>query len=411
MHVVIFEGIRWDTFAPLSLSKPTFLLPCGMGTLLDKQIDLLHPTRLSLWVRPEFANFCREHVVPDLKIPTTVNQPLDDQPALLATGRTLHLANFEIPQAPAIVIEEGDMVRFAFVKNAAGLSPEDVMQRSERWLRLRDLPHTVPQARYVDRLWDLISWNEEALVTDFVRWRGSTKSIDDGPWHLVNSENICLASGVKLSPGCVLDGSKGPIVIDANASVGANAVIQGPCYIGKFSQISPLAVIRPGTTIGMMCKVGGEISNSIVSPFTNKAHDGFLGDSFLGSWVNFGAGTTTSNLKNTYGEVTVKIGSSTHRTGRRMLGSIVGDHTRTAIGTRLNTGSYIGYCCLLAGNGLAPKFMPSFTFWTAEESGKYELSKAKEVAGRVMERRQKQFTPQDGLIMDYVTHAAPMVEA
>lgn len=410
MHVVIFEGIRWDTFAPLSLSKPTFMLPCGMGTLLDKQLELLEPTRLSLWVRPEMAEYCRQSVVPTLKIPTTVNQPLDNQPALLATGRTLHLAKFEIPHEPAIVIEEGDMVRFAYVTQMPGLSPDDVMQRSGRWMDLRDLPHTAPQARYVDRVWDLISWNEEALITDFVRWKGSSAPIKAGPWHLINPENICLAKGAKLSPGSVLDGSKGPIVLDEGATVGPNAVIQGPAYVGKFSTVHPLALIRPGTTIGMMCKVGGEISNSIISPFSNKAHDGFLGDSFLGSWVNLGAGTTTSNLKNTYGTVSIHIGQTEHKTGRRMLGSIVGDHTKTAIGTRLNTGSYIGYCCLLAGNGLAPKFLPSFSFWTADGTEKYDMSKAREVAGRVMDRRDKQFGDVDESILQYVAQTAPGVE-
>jgi UDP-N-acetylglucosamine diphosphorylase/glucosamine-1-phosphate N-acetyltransferase len=406
MHVVIFEGIRWDTFAPLSLSRPTFMLNCGMGTLLDKQIELLGPTRLSLWVRPQFVDYCKQQVVPTLGIPTTVNEPLNDEPALIATGRTLHLAKFEIPHEPAIVLEDNDMLRFAYVKNMPGLGPTDVFERNQRWMELRDLPHTVPQARYVDRF-----WNEEALISDFVRWRGTTAAPKQGPWHLIGEEDIRIVEGAKLSPGCVLDASKGPIVIDEKASIGANAVIQGPCYIGKYAQIQPLALIRPGTSIGMMSKVGGEVSNSIISAYTNKAHDGYVGDSFLGSWVNFGAGTTTSNLKNTYGEVTMRIGKQEFQTGRRMLGSLVGDHTKTAIGTRLNTGSYIGYCCLLAGNGLAQTFFPSFSFWTGAGIKKYEMDKAIEVAKRVLARRDKELSEEDRTIMRYVAETAPSVEA
>jgi UDP-N-acetylglucosamine diphosphorylase/glucosamine-1-phosphate N-acetyltransferase len=297
------------------------------------------------------------------------------------------------------------------VKIMSGLTHEDAMNRSDRWLSLLDLPHAMPQARFVDYLWQLINWNEEALISDFVRWKDYAAAPSDGPWHVIHPESVCLGKGAKLSPGCVLDASKGPIVLDDGASIGANAVVQGPCYLGKLSQIHPLALIRPGVSIGMMCKIGGEVSNTIVSDYSNKAHDGFLGDSYLGSWVNFGAGTTTSNLKNTYGEVTMRIGSMEYKTGRRMLGSIVGDHTKTAVGTRLNTGSYIGYNCLLAGNGLAANFLPSFTFWTPDRTEKYDLARAASVAGKVMERRDRQWTAMDVAIQRYVAQIAPTVEA
>jgi UDP-N-acetylglucosamine diphosphorylase/glucosamine-1-phosphate N-acetyltransferase len=410
MHVVIFEGSRWNSFLPLALSKPTFMLPCGMGTLLDKQIQLLKPTRLSLWVRPEFVDYCKQYVLSTLKIPTTINEPLNDEPALLTNGRTLHFAQFEMSPAPSVVLETEDAVQFANVQNMSGLGPEDVFQRSGRWLKLLELPRTLSQGRYADRIWDLISWNEEALLADFVRYRGCTDPPVEGPWHLINTENICLAKGAKLSPGCVLDGSKGPIVLDVGSSIGANAVLQGPCYVGEYSQIHPQALIRPGTTIGAMCKIGGEVSNSIFSSFTNKAHEGFIGDSFIGSWVNLGAGTTTSNLKNTYGEVTMRIGETEYKTGRQMLGSIIGDHTKTAIGTLLTTGSYVGYSCLLAGSGFAPKFTPSFTFWTEKGAEKYDMAKAKEVATRALGRRDKDWTDADEAIMKYVAQNAPTVE-
>src|SRR5437763_4018609 len=113
----------------------------------------------------------------------------------------------------------------------------------------------------------------------------------------------------------------------------------------------PLACIRPGTSIGQLSKVGGEVSMSIILGNSNKAHHGYLGDSYLGKWVNLGAGTTTSNLKNTYGEITVKRGGKEFPTGRRTLGALVGDHTKTSILTRLVTGSYIGFYTSLAGPG------------------------------------------------------------
>src|SRR5688500_19083961 len=107
-----------------------------------------------------------------------------------------------------------------------------------------------------------------------------------------------------------------------------------------------------------MSKVGGEVSNSIVLGYSNKAHDGYLGDSYVGKWINLGAGTTTSNLNNTYGEITVTTRTGPERTGRRFLGSLIGDHARTAIGTRLMAGSYIGFSSLLATSAIAPRYLP-----------------------------------------------------
>lgn len=410
MHVVIFEGIRWDTFAPIALSKPTFLLRSGMGTLLDKQIELLKPTRLTLWVRPQLAELVRVQVVPKLKVPAAVNVPLDDEPALLATGRTMHFATFEMPEEPAAVVEEGELVRFARVAHMSGLGPDDVLNRSDKWKRVLDLPRTAPQGRYVDRLWDLVAWNEESLISDFVHWRGASESPHEGPWHLINPDDIRLMKGAKLGAGCVLDASRGPIVLDVGASVGANAVIEGPCYIGQYSIISPQSTVRPGTTIGYVCKVGGEISNSIVSSFSNMPHHGFVGDSCVGSWVNLGAGTTTSNLKNTYGEVRMRIGEREIPTGLRWLGAMIGDHSKLAIGTRLNAGSYVGYSAQLNGSQFPPKFIPSFTFWTDQGMERYDVDKAIHVAQRMMDRRDKPITALDEQIMRYVASAAPEVE-
>ena len=183
-----------------------------------------------------------------------------------------------------------------------------------------------------------------------------------------------------LSPGCVLDASKGPIAIGERATIGANAVIQGPCWIGPGANLAPLSMIRPGASIGAMCKVGGEISASIFLGYSNKSHEGFLGHSYIGKWVNLGAGTTTSNLKNTYGPITLKRGSREMSTGRRLLGALLGDHSKTAILTRLMGGSYIGYCTMLAGSTAAPRFVPSFTFWTDKGAVAYEREKAVEVA-------------------------------
>src|SRR5690348_4230634 len=179
MHVVIFEGSRWSAFAPLSLSRPVFGLATGATSLLEKQLRHLRPRRLTLWVRPEMEAFCRERIVPHLSIPTEINRPLDDEPALLFNGRTVHLGEFEYPPHDAIVVDEGDVVRLARVR-AAGLSHQDVFGRSQRWLDLLNLPQTMPQSRLVDSLWDLIHWNDDSLIEDYAHLHGQpSASIPD----------------------------------------------------------------------------------------------------------------------------------------------------------------------------------------------------------------------------------------
>jgi UDP-N-acetylglucosamine diphosphorylase/glucosamine-1-phosphate N-acetyltransferase len=409
MHVVIFEGSKWGTFAPASLSRPVFCLASGMSTLLEKQVRYLEPNRLTLWVRPGMVNFCRKHVVPKLNVPTAVNAPLDDEPALLVSGRTLHFGKYEVPHEPAVSIDN-EGICSAWTASP-GLSPDDVMDRTPAWMELFDLPHMMPQSRLASYLWDLISWNEEALVDDAINLRKECPEKPAGHYHMINEEEVCLGRHVKIGTGCVLDASRGALVLDDGVSIGANSVVQGPCYVGRSSQVTPLSYVRAGTSIGSICKVGGEVSNTIFMPFSNKPHEGFMGDSYVGEWVNIGAGATTSNLKNTYGEIDVRVGTTAAiPTGRRFLGSMIGDHTKIAIGSRLMTGSYIGYCCAIAKSGLVPTTVPSLTFLTDKGAQRYERDKAREMITNVFRRRHREWEPDDEEMLRYAEAAAGEVE-
>jgi UDP-N-acetylglucosamine diphosphorylase/glucosamine-1-phosphate N-acetyltransferase len=415
MHVVIFEGSRWNTFAPLSLSRPVFALASGACTLIEKQVRHLRPSRLTLWVRPGLARWCEREIVPKFadRFPVAINQALDDETALLVSGRTLHFTPFEHSTDPCAIVDEGDLVRKAVVR-MPGLSADDAMTRSDKWLRLLDLPKADEQARMVNYVWDLIGWNEESLLEDAVAMHDefgrSGRHLPPGPYHMVNDNNILLGRDVKLEPGVVLDGSKGPVMIGPGAIVGANAVLKGPCFVGPLSQIKPLAVIHAGTTLGPVCKVGGEVNNSIVTGYSNKSHEGYLGDSFLGEWVNLGASTVTSNLKNTYGSIKVRLGPRDVDTGRRNLGSLIGDHAKTAIGTRLMTGSYIGYSSMIATSAMAPTFVPSFTFLTDKGQQPYRTDKAVEVMKAMYARRNKVWPEGEDELVAYAKEAAAQVE-
>lgn len=408
MHVVIFEGSHWTSLAPLSLSRPVFMLRSGTGTLLESQLRHLRPTRLSLWVRPEMAPFTQRQVLPKLKVPTTINQPLDDAPAMLISARTLHFSHFEFPDSPAVVVDEGNIIRSAWVRSP-GLGPADVMRRSDKWLALLDSPHVKPQSRLVERPWDLLSWNEEALVEDSLQNEfHATKAT--GPYHIVNPENVFLGEGVNLQPGVVLDASRGPITIGQRATVGANTVIQGPAAVGAYTAIMPLTYIRPGTSIGENCRIGGEVSNAIIESNVNKIHYGFVGDSYIGEWVNLGAGTTTSNLKNTYDEVSMTIAGKTYKTGRKFVGAIIGDHSKTAIGTRLMSGTYLGYCCSLAGSQIPPRWVPSFSFVTDKGTEPFRLEKALQIMQAVYARRHHDWTAEDAEQVEVARRQAAMAE-
>jgi UDP-N-acetylglucosamine diphosphorylase/glucosamine-1-phosphate N-acetyltransferase len=409
MHVVIFEGSRWSDFAPLSLSRPVFALTTGACSLLEKQLRHLKPDRLTLWVRPEMEAFCRQRIVPHLAMPTQINQPLDDEPALLFNGRTVHLLDFEFPPHDAVVLDEGEVVRMAYLKSP-GLAPKDAFARSQRWLDLMELPHTMPQSRLVDSIWDLIYWNDESLVQDFAHQQKPSAAHPAGPYHFVQPDDVWLGENVALSPGCVLDASKGPVMVSAGASIGANSIVSGPCWIGAHAKVRPLTQIREGTSIGPGCTVGGEVSHSIMLGHSNKAHEGFLGHSYLGKWVNFGSGTTTSNLKNTYGEIRAPVAGREVATGRQFLGSVVGDHSKTAILTRLSAGTYVGFSSMIAIAGTAPRFLPSFTFLTDSGPKPYRMDKAIEVTRRVFSRRDRQPDKTDTALMQYVSNIAPQIE-
>src|SRR5437763_1256292 len=154
----------------------------------------------------------------------------------------------------------------------------------------------------------------------------------------------------------VADTTQGPVMVNAHAVVTSFTRLEGPCYVGPYTQIQG-AKIRPGTTLGPQCRVGGEVEASIIHGHSNKYHEGFLGHSYVGEWVNLGAGTSNSDLRNDYGEVTVTVAGRRVPTGLTKVGCFLGDHTKTGLGTLLNTGTNAGAFCNLLPGGLLPRYM------------------------------------------------------
>jgi UDP-N-acetylglucosamine diphosphorylase/glucosamine-1-phosphate N-acetyltransferase len=322
----------------------------------------------------------------------------------------VHFRKFEPLASECAVVDEPGLIRECYVKRP-GMNVDDVMHRSPKWLDLLNLPRMEAQSRMAESLADLISWNEESLIEDGLQLlKGVRRPVIAGPFNTRNDDDIWIGDEVDIEPGVYLDASQGPVVLAQGARIGANSVIMGPCYIGPYCQIRALSIIRDATTIGRLCKIGGEVVNTIMLGHSNKAHDGFLGHSYIGKWVNFGAGTTTANLKSTYGEVAIQYAEREVPTGRQFFGSVVGDHVNTGINTRLMPGTYIGFCSALVGSNIPPRFIPSFSFWSDKGIVPYDIDKAKTVMKQVYARRDLRWTDGDDRMVAQVLNTAPQVE-
>ncbi|MGI9014321.1 MAG: putative sugar nucleotidyl transferase [Phycisphaerales bacterium] len=249
-------------------------------------------------------------------------------------------------------------------------------------------------AQVLQHPWDVIRYRDAVLRDDVERTKvDEAPRLPDGCTIIAGDHRIVIHRTARVGPGSVLDAEAGPIVIDRDAIVRPGAILCGPCSVGRGATIVERAHIKANTVIGPRCKVGGEVGGTIFQGFSNKAHEGHLGDSWVGEWVNFGAATTNSNLLNTYCEVTMRATpqGSRKRTGLTFLGCIVGDHVKFAINSRIMTGTVIGTGAMIATSTPPPTTVPPFAWLTddAAQAGdrNYRLEKFLDVAATVMGRR------------------------
>ncbi|MCU0354028.1 MAG: glucose-1-phosphate thymidylyltransferase, partial [Cytophagales bacterium] len=218
-----------------------------------------------------------------------------------------------------------------------------------------------------------------------------------------NPEQVFLEPGARVR-ACILNADTGPIYIGKDADIQEGSIIRGPFAIGTESVVALGAKLRGDITVGPYCKVGGEISNSVLFAHSNKGHEGYLGNSVLGEWCNLGADTNNSNLKNDYG--TVKQWSYAHNdfvdTGRQFVGLVMGDHSKAGINTMFNTGTVVGVSANVFGGDFPPRHVPSFTWGGAAGLEVYRLDKALATAERVLARRNLPLTDTDRQILTHV---------
>jgi UDP-N-acetylglucosamine diphosphorylase/glucosamine-1-phosphate N-acetyltransferase len=387
MHLCIYEDARSGNFLPLTYFRPVFDLRCGVLTLREKIVRRLPHTSLSLVARPFLADVLRE------ENPGAAVNSLHENRYLFMNGRLIldapTAALFRRQKTDAVFVNGNEIV--AALSHQIPLpgsveSPDAAPIDPEQW---RSLPHVPVQVRLAGYPWDLLSANAAEIGADVSLLRGgiSRRAKIHRSAILAGRTRITVGPGTDIGPGAILDARKGPIVIGERVTVYPGAVLEGPCAVGNGSVVRIHAKVYAGTTIGPVCKVGGEIEGSILHSYANKQHDGFLGDSYLGLWVNLGAGTTNSNLKNTYGTVRVTINGVSVDSGSLFVGVIAGDHAKAGINSTINTGTVIGPSANFFGGGMSPKVIPAFSWGGATRTETYRVDKALDVAVTVMARR------------------------
>ena len=397
-RICIFEDQFYRHLLPLVYTRPVYDLRCGILNLGQKIRHQYPNAQRILHVRKYLSELVRE------RNPGIGVNSVDGDGCLFLNGRLLAANDLggRIPlTGKDVLYVQGETLVAARVSGPSldrvrGALPETISTSS-----FGDISKTDINVKLVNYPWDLINNNGQEIVSDFVSLTRNTDvrirgTVYEGS-HLMNRENIVIGEGSKVKPGVVLDAENGPIFIGNNVTVFPNAVIEGPAFVGDRSLIKIGAKIYENTSIGEVCKVGGEVEASIIHSYSNKQHDGFLGHAYLGQWVNLGADTNNSDLKNNYGSVKLVIDGEEIDSGSMFMGLIMGDHSKSSINTMFNTGTVVGVSSNIFGSGFPPKFVASFAWGGTNGMETYEFERALGVARRVMGRRKLELTSARGI--------------
>lgn len=381
MNYILFDGPNRNALLPFTYTKPVADIRMGIFTIREKWEAYLGLTTTTItedylsekFPMVEFSDniMINAAYLPNLKLVELI-QNLGENEAVFEgeqtvafrvseTQETIDFSRFKIHRCPASTIS---------IKNT----------------------------------WDIFELNGAAIEADFqFITKGKTSEPIPKSVSTIYSERIFIEAGAKLDY-CVLNATDGPIYIGENAEIMEGSLIRGPFALCENSTLKMGSKIYGSTTIGPHSKVGGEVNNSVIFGYSNKAHDGFLGNSVIGEWCNLGAGTNTSNLKNNYAEVRLWDfeSESFAKTGLQFCGLMMGDHSKCGISTMFNTGTVVGVCVNIFGSGFPRNYIPSFSWGGSQGYSTYLTKKAFEVAKAVFRRRGLDFTEQEARILESV---------
>ncbi len=393
MQLCFFEDDRHPKFHPLTLTRPVDNLRLGILTLGQKWKSALGLDDCSRILRPAlkhtFASKTFDPCVPCLWInPRYIPEKnLLDKINDMDTGQCLRTGKTVI----AALVEGADSAKW-LRHGSTNFSSLFILESED--------------FKSVNNLWDLFLMNGSEIEQDIKRFNPVTSGGAKVSEHAVleNRENIYIQDGATIEAGCVLNADKGPIYIGPNAMVMTGSYIRGPVSIGENSVVKMGAKIYEGTTLGPVCKVGGEVNNCIFHSYSNKGHEGFAGNSLFGQWCNLGADTNTSNLKNNYSTISLSDWNKQeeYETGQQFFGTVMGDHSKTAINTQLNTGTLCGVSCNIFAADFPPKFIQSFSWVGSNVIQTYKLEKAFETMEVIMARRDVELTEDYKEMMRYI---------
>jgi UDP-N-acetylglucosamine diphosphorylase/glucosamine-1-phosphate N-acetyltransferase len=391
MRICIFEDRRAADLAPLTLTRPASDLLCGLSSLADKQVRHFGAAAGGHLVRPVLADVvhARDPAVP-------VNHPvwLRAAPTVLVNARWLPAGPCALGGGPAVGLCDGE-VAFAALepRHLRAVAPATLDDCLADWAQ--SLPTREVGGHMVRRPWDLIALNPDQIARDFESLRPKAAGMMTAGFALVGpADRLLIDPSAKIDPMVVADTTGGPVVVGPGAVVSAFTRLEGPCVVGAGTHLNR-ANVRAGTTLGPRCRIGGEVACSVVLGFSNKAHDGFLGHSYVGEWVNLAAGTTTGDLRNDYAEVSAPVNGVEVPTGRLKAGSLVGDHAKTGLGVLLNCGTSLGaFACVLPTGRFPPREVPPFSrVGPGGVKPDATPDKLLATAGVVMRRRGRELTP------------------
>jgi len=394
MKVIIYEDEYFDNLYPLTYLRPVYELKCGHTKLLQKIHRLLG--------EQEYYYFMREYLAPVFSKKygsDRVNQPSAfEGDVLLINGRLLAI-DISIPlNGPEeVALSQGQIVycrlRAATIKRLGFSKLNELLQAA-----VTQLPNKAIDAKLINYPWNLIQHNSKAILDDFhhIEQPGIHGELSPQASIVGDPNLIYIAPGASVRPFVTLDTSHGPIILDRDVIVHPYTHIEGPNAIAEQTQVFG-GNIREGCAIGPVCRVRGEIEESIIHGYSNKHHDGFLGHAYVCEWVNLGAFTTNSDLKNDYTSVQIYIKGELVDSQDLKVGSFIGDHTKTSIGTLFTTGAVVGVMSNVVHAGsLIPKFVPSFCWFINNHVTKgFGFQHMVNTAAKAMARRKVQLTPED----------------
>ncbi|MDB9858585.1 GlmU family protein [Flavobacteriaceae bacterium] len=381
MNYILFDGAVRNQLLPFTFTRPVADIRIGILTIREKWEKFLGSTTTT--VTEEYLSDKFPMVELEQNVLINASFCPSENLVLLIKNLQENQAIFYNDQPLAFYAKEDQEIDFdAFT--ITQYTDDDVLR--------------------IENTWDIFEKNHQAIKRDYdVLTQGRTSEAIPQTTIAINPEHIFIEKGAKVMCAS-LNATDGPIYIGEDTVLMEGATIQGPFALCEHSSVKMGAKIYGGTTIGPHCKVGGEVANSVMMGYSNKGHDGYMGNSVLGHWCNLGADTNTSNLKNNYAQVRLWDYDTERfaKTGTQFCGLMMGDHSKCGINTMFNTGTVVGVSANIFGAGYPRNFIPSFTWGGSSGMETYNTTKAFEVAAVVMARRGLEFDTQEEAILNEV---------